>query len=380
MKKFQSGNVILISIAHMLHDIYSSFLAPILPLLIEKLGLSYSLVGILTIVQRIPSLLNPFIGLLADKMQLRYLIIITPAVTAVGASLFGLAPSFFVLAVLLFIIGLSAALFHVPAPVMIRKVSGTRIGRGMSYYMLGGEIARTVGPLIVLGAVSIWGLEGTYKLIPFGLAASVVLFFRLRKIKISDDFKVNDKLTGIKKTISKLIPFFIVLSGIVFFRALMKSALSTFLPTYITVKGESLWAGGIALTILQFAGAAGTFFAGSISDFIGRKASLIIITIASPILMYLFTLSDGFFTIPLIVLMGFFLFASGPVLLALVQDRSIERPSLINGIYLTISFTASSVTILFVGMIADKIGLEQTFRIASLIAFAAVPFALMLRE
>jgi len=85
-KRFQTGNVIIISIAHLLHDIYSSFFAPILPLLIEKLSLSYSMVGVLTIIQRIPSLLNPFIGLLADKMQVRYLVIVTPAVTAVVAS------------------------------------------------------------------------------------------------------------------------------------------------------------------------------------------------------------------------------------------------------------------------------------------------------
>jgi len=38
-RKFQLGDVITISCAHLLHDIYSSFLAPILPLLIEKLSI-----------------------------------------------------------------------------------------------------------------------------------------------------------------------------------------------------------------------------------------------------------------------------------------------------------------------------------------------------
>ncbi len=380
IKKFQTSNVVIISIAHLLHDVYSSFLAPILPLLIEKLGLSYSMVGALSIIQRIPFLINPFIGLLADRMQVRYLIIVTPAITAVGASLFGLAPNYTVLAILLFVIGLSAALFHVPAPVMIKKISGNRTGRGMSFFMLGGEVARTVGPLIVLGAVSLWGLEGTYKLIPFGLAASVVLFFRIRKIKISDDIKSDMMKTGVRKTLRDLIPFLIILTGILLFRSFMKSALSTFLPTYLTVKGESLWAGGIALAILQFAGAIGTLFSGSISDIIGRKTTLIIISIASPVLMYLFTISNEFFTIPLTVFMGLFLFASGPVLLALVQDRAHERPAFINGIFFTISFTVSSVAILFVGILGDRIGLEQTFRVASLVALTAIPFVLMIKE
>ncbi|HHE37964.1 MAG TPA: MFS transporter, partial [Candidatus Cloacimonetes bacterium] len=39
-KKFQSGNVLIISFSHLLHDVYTSFLAPILPLLITKLNIS----------------------------------------------------------------------------------------------------------------------------------------------------------------------------------------------------------------------------------------------------------------------------------------------------------------------------------------------------
>ncbi|MBT6614216.1 MAG: MFS transporter, partial [Deltaproteobacteria bacterium] len=38
---FQTVDAVAISITHLLHDIYSSFLAPILPLLIEKLSISY---------------------------------------------------------------------------------------------------------------------------------------------------------------------------------------------------------------------------------------------------------------------------------------------------------------------------------------------------
>ena len=170
MKKndqFQTSNVLTISIAHLVHDIYSSFLAPILPLLIEKLGISYSLAGLLSVLQRIPSLLNPIIGLIADKVSVRYFLVIAPALTATVMSLLGVTTHYTVLAILLFIMGLSAALFHVPGPVMIKHVSGDRIGKGMSFYMLGGELARTLGPLIILAAVSLWGLEGTYKLIPF---------------------------------------------------------------------------------------------------------------------------------------------------------------------------------------------------------------------
>ena len=82
-KKFQYGDIIAISFAHMLHDIYSAFLAPILPLLIEKFNLSYTLAGMLTIVQNIPAFFNPLVGLAADKLPLRYLLIFAPSATVV---------------------------------------------------------------------------------------------------------------------------------------------------------------------------------------------------------------------------------------------------------------------------------------------------------
>ncbi|MBT7887942.1 MAG: MFS transporter, partial [Deltaproteobacteria bacterium] len=91
---FQTVDAVAISITHLLHDIYSSFLAPILPLLIEKLSISYSSAGFLTVAQRLPSLLNPFVGLIADKISIRYFVIFAPAITAISMSLLGIAPNY----------------------------------------------------------------------------------------------------------------------------------------------------------------------------------------------------------------------------------------------------------------------------------------------
>ena len=111
-------------------------------------------------------------------------------------SLLGIAPTYTIVAVLLFVMGISSALFHVPSPVMVKKISGDQTGKGMSFYMFGGEMARTIGPLVITGAVSLWGLEGTWRLMPFGLVASFILYLRLRKIKISSDFQSKAQTTG----------------------------------------------------------------------------------------------------------------------------------------------------------------------------------------
>ena len=376
--KFESGKVTLISAAHLLHDVYSSFLAPLLPLLIEKLGISYSLAGLLTVIQRIPSLLNPFIGILADRVQLRYLIIFTPLITATTASLMGAAPNYTLLAILIFVMGISAALFHVPAPVMIKKVSGRYTGRGMSFYMFGGEIARTLGPIIILGAVSFWGLEKTYNLIPFAALFTIFLYFKLRKIRISDEFREKTKVLKINTTLKKYRSFLLMLSGFLFFRTIMKSAISAFLPTFLTDQGETVWYGGIALAVLQLAGAAGTLFAGTISDRIGRKTTLVIASILSPIVFWFFIHAVGEMRFVLLILLGFVLFASGPVLLAGVQDLKSERPAFLNGIFMTINFFFGAIAVMFVGFLGDLKGLLFTFEITAGIAVLSVPFAFLL--
>ena len=133
-------------------------------------------------------------------------------------SLLGVSPNYTVLFILVFVSGLASAFFHVPSPVMIKYFSHDQVGKGMSFYMLGGEFARTLGPLVILGAVSLWGLEGTYKLIPFGLLASIILYFRLRNINIVK--KHNEKYnSGIRETLIEMLPLFISIAGFIFFRS-----------------------------------------------------------------------------------------------------------------------------------------------------------------
>ncbi len=367
-----------ISFSHLIHDIPGAFLPPVLPLLIDKFGLSVFMAGLLDIFRRFPSLVNPFLGLIADKLCIKYFLIFAPGVTAVAMSLLGAAPTYTFLAVLLMISGVSSAIYHVTAPVMIKQVSAGRLGRGMSFYMFGGELARTLGPLIILGAVSLWGFEGTWRLVPFGVVASGFLFLKLKNIEIyRKPTEKGDAHAG--EVLADLTPFFMSLAGILLFRGAMKSALTIYLPTFMTSKGASLWLAGLSLSVLQLSGAAGTMFAGVISDRIGRKRALLVIAAVNPLLMWLFMEVDGALAIPVLVLNGLFLFGSGPVMLALVHDIDSKRMSFINSIYMTLNFILGSLSVLAVGAAADRIGLDLTYRLSAIAASVSVFFVIFLK-
>src|SRR5665648_827782 len=116
--EFQTEQVITIASGHFIHDVYSAFLAPLLPLIIEKMSLTLTAAGSLSAFMQLPAILTPFIGHLSDKYNLRYLVIIAPGLAATVMSAIGLAPNYGILAFLLIIAGIGSAMFHAPAPAM----------------------------------------------------------------------------------------------------------------------------------------------------------------------------------------------------------------------------------------------------------------------
>ena len=378
--KFQSDKVFAISLGHMLHDTYSSFLAPLVPLLVEKLGITLALAGLLDSVRNIPSLLNPLFGLLADRINTKIFVIITPAVTAVIMSLIGTAPSYSVAVIMIFVMGISASLFHVPAPVMINNFSGSKTGKGMSWYMLGGEISRTLGPLIITGAISLWGLEGTWKLIPFGLIASFFLYLKLKNVHQFKSEHESKKNRSQSYGFKKHLPLFGSIAGYTVFMMALKISVTLFLPAYLVFKGRTLVSASFHLSVLQFAGAVGTLTAGTISDKIGRKNTLYISGFMCPLFMWIFLVSPIEFNIPILAALGFFLFASGPVLLALVQNAGSHSPAFSNGLYMTINFTLRALIVLLVGIFIEKMGFIFAYKFIGFWAVGVLPMIFFITE
>ena len=364
-KTFQKSKVTTISSAHFIHDIFSSFLAPLLPLIIEKLNLNLSMVAFLDIVRRIPALFNPLLGLMAEKTNVKYFVILTPMVTAISMSLIGLAPSYFILVLLLFISGISSALFHIPSPTMIKQASGKETGRGMSYFMVGGELARTLGPILITASVSWWGIENSYRLMPIGIVASIVLFFKFRNFTTHIKAKKIEK-GDVKSLLKEHKNFFTFLSLFVLFNATLKSALSLYLPVYLVNNGASLWYAGIALSVLQFFGVVGVFFSGRYSDKFGRYKILLLSSLCSVALMGLFLYTQS---IIFLGILGLFVFAPSPVLMALVQDTDSAMPTFMHSVYMGINFGLGSLVVLGIGYLGDNLGLNETFVICNVLGF-----------
>ena len=373
---FQTGQVLTITGGHLVHDIFTSFLAPLLPLIIQKLSLSLTLAGTLAAFQQLPSLINPFLGMLADRGSLRWFVILTPTVTATAMSFIGVAPGYTVLTILLLVAGLSTAIWHTPTPAMVARVSGRQMGLGMSLFMLGGTLAYTIGPLLVVAAVSWWGLDGIWRLIPLGVVASVMLYWRTRGIV--DARSVRRANGSWAESWRELERVLLPLAGIIVAQGFMVAALSTFLPTFLSSEGASLLQAGGALSIIKMAGVAGSLTSGTVSDRLGRRRVLTLVLWASPVLMLLFLAVPRWATVPMLLVVGFTVFSANPVMMALVQEYGRDHPATANGLYFMLNFVSRALLIIVVGALADRFGLRTTFQWCAWIGFMSVPFVLLL--
>lgn len=367
--RFRVGDVATVAGGHFAHDSFTAFVAPLLPVLQQKLSTDYTMTGGLAVFLQLPSLLNPLIGYLADKVSLRYFVILAPAVTATLITLLGRAPNYLSIAFLLVAAGLSVASFHAPAPPMVARVAGRRVGAGMSVFMAGGELGRALGPLLAVAAVGWFGLEGIWRLAFIGWAVSVILYLRLRNVSAQG----AGGRTGLLPwtTARRVFPAIGLLIGT---RVMLLVAATTYLPLFMkNVAGTGLWLAGASLTILEAAGVVGALSAGTVSDRLGRGSVLLTLAIAAPLVMIAFLYAPAAVAFPLLVLLGLSAVSATPVLLASVQDAFPDNRALANGTFLAMNFLVRAAGIYLIGVIADGAGLQRAFLVAALVAFLGIP-------
>jgi FSR family fosmidomycin resistance protein-like MFS transporter len=372
---FQRGNVLTITGGHFVHDTFSAFLAPLLPLIIEKLSLSLTQAGTLSAVIQLPSILNPLIGYLDEKFNLRKLLFFAPAITATLICAMGLAPNYPILAFILFLAGFSSALYHALAPALTARISGTKVGMGMSFFMAGGEAGRTLGPLVAVGLVSLLTLEGILPVALVGWAISFILYLRFKHTTLQPVRSV-----GFRTLAPEIRGYFLPIFLISLSRSFIITSLGVYLPTFLKSEGANLWAAGSSLALYQFAGVIGALSSGTLSDRLGRRRVLFSTMLISSLLLFLFLNLQGWITIPILILLGFLNLSFQPVMLALTQDHFPRTRSMANGVYMALNFISLSIASIVIGILGDRFGLRGAFLGSSAISLFSLPLLFLIPQ
>ena len=374
---FQTAEVVTVAAAHGAHDTYFSFLPTILPLLIHNLALNTTQAGLLSACSQIPNLLQPVIGHLADRKDLKILVILAPTLSGILISLIGVAPSFGAAALLLLLAGFSTAGFHSIAPAMVSARAGKQVGRGMGFFMVGGELGFGLGPLIVVATIGYLTLKGLPWLMTLGMLASIILYFRLKDTSTVRRSQVTASLS-VRQALTQMRALILPIMAITFTTGFLTANIVNYLPTFMSVEGSSFALAGASLSIVELGGTMGVLLMGLFSDRIGHRNVALGGTLASVVFSLGFLQVHGWIQLVMLAGIGLSAFITNPAFLAMVQTRFTQNRSLANGIYMSTSFILRSFVVVIVGVLADHFGMRPVFVGSALLALLAVPVIFLL--
>ena len=374
---FHTAEVVTVAAAHGAHDTYFSYLPTILPLLIKNLSLNTTQAGLLTVFSQVPNLLQPVIGHLADRKNLKMVVVLAPTLSGILITLVGVAPRFGVAALLLLLAGFSTAGFHSIAPGMVSARSGRKVGRGMGFFMVGGELGFGIGPLVVVATIGALTLRGLPWLMGLGMLASVILYFRLKSASTVRLSRAEAGLS-VRQALIQMSGLMLPIMAITFITSFLNANIGYYLPTFLSSEGAAFALAGASLAVVELGGTVGVLLMGLFSDRLGQRNIALGGTLASAAFSIGFLQAHDWLKILMLIGIGLSAFIANPAYLAMIQTRFTNNRSLANGVYMSSSFILRSLATVLVGMLADRFGMRPVFVGSSLVVLLSVPFILKL--
>ena len=150
--------------------------AALLPYLVDKFDLTYTLAAALVLAATISSsLIQPAFGLWSDARGALWLLPAGVALAGVGMAATSVAPAYWVALVCVLLAGIGVAAYHPEGSKFASYVSGSKRASGMSFFSVGGNVGFALGPLLAAAFISIFGLHGAVLLAVPGLLVAAAL-------------------------------------------------------------------------------------------------------------------------------------------------------------------------------------------------------------
>jgi len=364
----------LISLGHSLTHWYPATFFLLLPIIGKEFGLSYAELGfIMTVQHAVGSITNIPGGVLVDAVGYKgRLMAISLFWIGVPYLLMAFTHSYWMLLGCMVLIGMGNNLWHPAAISTLGQRFPDRKGLALSFHGMGGNFGEALAPLVI-GALLValsWRTVVVVNLVPGVIMAAAILIY-LGSMNL--DHSSGSKKTGEKWTwagyLAQIKVLFadrslVIIGMCSFFRSGAQSALVTFLPLHLTHKMGYTPAGvGFALFVLQAVAFASAPLAGYTSDRFGRKSVLVGAMFMTAVVMAAIAIAgESTWVIFLIALLGFFMYATRPV----IQAWSLEAaPTSLGGTVVGFMFgvqaLGAAISPWAGGAIADAYDLSATF-------------------
>jgi MFS transporter, FSR family, fosmidomycin resistance protein len=355
-----------LSAGHLFTDVNQGAVAALVPFLIAERGLSLAAAGSLVMAATLSSsIVQPLFGHFSDRKPLPVLMPLGLMLGGLGIALLGVAPGYPLIFACVVLSGLGVAAFHPESARFANYVSGSRRARGMSFFSVGGNAGFALGPVITTPLVFFFGLPGALFLIIPAFVMGLVLLSELPRLLA---FRPKTVETAAKQSAGKPDRWglFARMIGVVIVRSFVYFGLVTFVAEYyIRVLGSSPLLANSALSVMLFAGGAGTLVMGPLADRVGRRAVLAGSMLLLSPLIYAFILSGPSLGMLFLALVGAVTIGTFGVTVVMGQEYLPGRIGVAAGFTMGLSIGLGGVAAPVLGALADSYGLSTMMLVLS---------------
>ncbi len=364
----------MLGVCHMLNDMLQSIISAVYPLLKDSLLLTFTQIGLITLVfQLASSLFQPVVGFITDKRPQPYSLPIGMTFTMIGIISLSFASSFPMVLISVFLTGMGSSIFHPEASRLAYMASGGKHGLAQSLFQVGGNFGSSLGPLLALWLITPYGQRNIgwlsiIALICIGIMLIISKWYKANLYRLKTDPKGEDttEIALPKYPKKKIIWIISILLMLIFSKYVYMASLTSYYMFYLIDKfGVSVNNAQMFLFVFLFAVAAGTIIGGPVGDRIGRKyviwASILgtaPFALAMPHVGLLWTCIFSIF-------IGLILSSAFSAILVYAQELVPGKVGLIGGLFFGLAFGIAGVASAILGKIADSHGIQYVYDICS---------------
>lgn len=347
-----------LSTGHLTTDLAQGSLPALLPFLVTRFDLTYTMVGALVLAATISSsIIQPLFGLWSDVRGALWLLPAGTAVSGLGIASATRAPSYALVILAVLVSGLGVAAYHPEGSKFASFVSGSRRASGMSLFSVGGNVGFALGPVVASFLVITLGLglDGGVLIAVPGLVVAAVLLGALRYLaSFAPDHETGKgRLPGEDNW--RGIGMLLVIVGL---RSLAHMGLFTFVPLYEISRGHSAAYGTRLLAVFLFAGALGTLLGGPLADRYGRRTVLLGSFVVALPAMLVYVLVGGPAGAIALFLAGMAVIGTFGVTLVMSQEYLPSRVGMASGLSIGLAIGLGGIAAIALGAVADALDLE----------------------
>lgn len=369
-----------ISSAHLLNDMLQSVIPAVYPMLKENYGLSFTQIGIITLVfQLTASLLQPFVGAYTDKRPFAGSLVLGMMFSLLGLLSIAFASSFYWILASVSLIGTGSSIFHPEASRVAHLASGGKKGLAQSIFQVGGNAGGAIGPLlaaifIVPFGQAYIGWFGVLAVMGMLLLSVVGKWYHQNRVAKNITAKSQASMMDAprlpKRTIVGSIAILLVL---IFSKYFYMASMTSYFTFYLMDKFHvSVQESQLYLFAFLASVAAGTILGGPLGDRYGRKLIIWISILGAAPFTLLLPHMGLTGTILLAVVIGAIISSAFSAILVYATELIPGKVGLVAGLFFGFAFGMGGIGSAVLGWLADRTSVEHVFSICAFLPLIGI--------